>query len=632
MISFGGIEWEAIACEQGCTLLLACEPVCLRAFHDRKRCPEWNKSAIRAYLNGEFLDRFSPSERACIQPALVVNGASTRRTGNASDTVDSVFLLSAGEARSIDPELRKAGCRWWLRTPGADSYYIAHVEPRGAVSSFGSTAISDNVGVRPALWVRLDGVGLPADGARLPASASDALPAGRVEAAGGASPESATATGVSTTEPSAFAFGALDATTKLRVEADYLASLSDGLRPLNPLFHDHAARQSKKLLELALSRRDSGDILTGMIREGLVTARNIDQILEKVTQLGDVDLMAMLLDFKSRSLSAEDLEREERRRENEALRLFNPWSVEELKKVWKFTRTDEGAVITAYSGQGPIVAVPETIGRLPVVGLNCDFPREAAHLLLPDILAPTCAFEGTVHASQRFAQANADWLESCGGFQPLDFGEGCTPEAYIPAAQMRQGQIRMMDARRQIETYGCAVLGKHAWMPVRDGQRAMLLVSRDIVARKPYNQSQADAQWDACTLRLWLNSEFMDGFTIRDKQQMLKIPVHMLSSSREDESLEQVLERVDGWLESAEDPSTGLSGDAVFLLSSREAKELLSVEERRASAGWWLRDAGIGPKSACYMQSSGRLFDLGGYVSSPRMGVRPVIIVAKPEE
>ena len=169
-------------------------------------------------------------------------------------------------------------------------------------------------------------------------------------------------------------------------------------------------------------------------------------------------------------------------------------------------------------------------------------------------------------------------------------------------------------------------------MPVRDGQRAMLLVSRDIVARKPYNQSQADAQWDACTLRLWLNIEFMDGFTIRDKQQMLKIPVHMLSSSREDESLEQVLERVDGWLESAEDPSTGLSGDAVFLLSSREAKELLSVEERRASAGWWLRDAGIGPKSACYMQSSGRLFDLGGYVSSPRMGVRPVIIVAKPEE
>ena len=55
MISFGGIEWEAIACEQGCTLLLACEPVCLRAFHDRKRCPEWNKSAIRAYLNGAFL-------------------------------------------------------------------------------------------------------------------------------------------------------------------------------------------------------------------------------------------------------------------------------------------------------------------------------------------------------------------------------------------------------------------------------------------------------------------------------------------------------------------------------------------------------------------------------------------------
>ena len=142
---------------------------------------------------------------------------------------------------------------------------------------------------------------------------------------------------MSTTEPSAFAFGALDATTKLRVEADYLASLSDGLRPLNPLFHDHAARQSKKLLELALSRRDSGDILTGMIREGLVTARNVDQILEKVTQLGDVDLMAMLLDFKSRGLSAEDLEREERRRENEALRLFNPWSVEELKKVWKFT-------------------------------------------------------------------------------------------------------------------------------------------------------------------------------------------------------------------------------------------------------------------------------------------------------
>lgn len=616
MISFGGIKWEAIAHEQGCTLLFACEPVCLRSFHDRKRCPEWNKSAIRAYLNGEFLDRFSPSERACIQSSLVVNGASTRRTGNASDTVDYVYLLSAGEARAIDPELRKAPCRWWLRTPGADSYYIAHVEPRGAVSSFGSTAISDSVGVRPALWVRLDG----ADASGL--TPGD-LPAGESEAAWEG--------GISTREPSAFAFCALDAETKLRVEADYLASLADGLRPLNPLFHDHAVRQSKKLLELALSRHDSGDILVGMIREGLVTARNIDRILEKVTQLGDVDLMAMLLDFKSRGLSAEDLEREERRRENEALRLYNPWSAEELKKVWKFTRTEEGAFITGYSGQGPIVAVPETIGRLPVLGIECRFPREAVHLLLPDICAPTCPFAGTVHASQRFAQANAAWLGECGGFQLLDFGEGCTPEAYIPAAQMRQGQIRMMDACRQIERYGCAVLGRYAWMPVREGRSAVLLISRDIVARKPYNQSQADAQWDACTLRLWLNGEFMDGFTIRDKQQILETPVRMLSCGYGGESSQQVFERVDGWLEDARDPSAGLSGDAVFLLSSREAKELLSVEERRASAGWWLRDAGIGPKSACYMQSSGRLFDLGGYVSSPRMGVRPVIVVAKPE-
>lgn len=615
MISFGGIGWEAIARERGCTLLLACEPVCLCAFHDCKRCPEWNKSAIRAYLNGEFLDRFSPSERACIQPVLVVNGASTRRTGNASDTVDSVFLLSVGEARSIEPELRKAPCRWWLRTPGADSYYIAHMEPRGAVSSFGSTAISDSVGVRPALWVRLDDealIDLASDGCRWSES------------------EDAQEGDISTSEPTAFAFAALDAPTKLRVEADYLASLSDGLRPLNPLFHDHAVRQSKKLLELALSRRDSGDVLAGMIREGLVTARNIDQILEKVTQLGDVDLMAMLLDFKSRGLSDEDLEREERRRENEALRLFNPWSVEELKKVWKFNRTEEGAFITGYSGKGPIIAVPEAIGRLPVVGIDCSFPREAVHLLLPDICAPTCAFAGTVHASQRFAQANAAWLDACGGFMALDFGEGCTPEAYIPAAQMRQGQIRMMDACRQLETYGCAVLGKYAWIPVHEGEGAILLISRDIVARAPYNQSQADAEWDACTLRLWLNGEFMNGFTIRDKQQMLKIPVRMLSSDHESESLQQVFDRVDAWLESAEDSSAGPSGDAAFLFSSCEAKGLLSMEERAASAGWWLRDAGIGPKRACYMQSSGRLFDLGGYVSSPRMGVRPAIIVVKP--
>lgn len=587
---FGGIEWDAIAHERGCVLLLAHDAVGQRAFHGRKRCPEWNKSDIRSYLNGEFLDSLTPEERDRIVPVLVVNGASTRRTGNSVDAVDRVWLLSDGEVRQLDPALRQASCRWWLRTPGADSYYTAHVETRGVVSSFGSTVISAGLGVRPAMWVKME------DDAEM-----------------------------SITEPSEWAFSALDASTKVRVEVDYLASLSDGMRPLNPMFHDHAVRQTKRILELALSRVDSGDVLTGMIREGLVTARNIDEILERVTQLGDVDLMALLLDYKGKGLSAEDLEKEERRRENEALRLFNPWSVEELKKVWKYRKGDEGIILESYMGSGPIVAVPESFGRTPVLGLDCAFPKEAAHLILPDIEAPSQPFAGTVHASARFAEANAGWLARCGGYCELQYGEGCIPEGYVPAAQMAQGKLRMMPVADQLQRFGCAVFGSYAWDLVRETDEAMLLISHDIVSRKPYNQTQADAEWHEATLRAWFNGEFLNQFTIREKQQLLKVPVKEMGILLEEADARDVFDQVDRWLAAHPDDL----GDSFFILSAREAKELLSLDQRSASAAWWLRDPGIGSKSAMYVLSDGRLFDVGGFVSSPRMGVRPVAVVAK---
>jgi hypothetical protein len=135
-----------------------------RAYHRTETEITWENSDIRAFLNGEFLERFSADDRARIMHTNVVNSNNPEHeTDGGNDTTDRVFLLSIEEVEShfTDDNSRNAldnngnAWWWWLRSPGSSSSDAARVLTGGGVTAGGGNVNNSIGGVRPAMWLNL---------------------------------------------------------------------------------------------------------------------------------------------------------------------------------------------------------------------------------------------------------------------------------------------------------------------------------------------------------------------------------------------------------------------------------------------------------------------------------------------
>ncbi len=170
----------------------------------------------------------------------------------------------------------------------------------------------------------------------------------------------------------------------------------------------------------------------------------------------------------------------------------------------------------------------------------------------------------------------------------------------------------------------------------RDGKMA-LLVSRYALDCKPYNTTDVTSvTWEICSLRKWLNDEFVNkAFTASEQQGILTV---VLDNSKFQENSK--------WSTSG----GNLTHDKVFLLSYVEAENYFKSDEARKcvptdyaikngawtsndinvdgrpTGFWWLRSLGSLPSYAARVNSDGALgfFD---YVYNTFIVVRPALWV-----
>jgi hypothetical protein len=141
-----------------------------------------------------------------------------------------------------------------------------------------------------------------------------------------------------------------------------------------------------------------------------------------------------------------------------------------------------------------------------------------------------------------------------------------------------------------------------------------LLISKYALDCKPYHENSCSITWENCTLRKWLNSEFIN------------------NAFSEEEIAEIVLTR-------NETKGSIQTEDKVFLLSIEEANKYLTQEERKCrptpyaklhnawSSGdnfccWWLRSHGNYQIYVANVFVDGDVYNLGGYVSNGNYAVR----------
>lgn len=159
------------------------------------------------------------------------------------------------------------------------------------------------------------------------------------------------------------------------------------------------------------------------------------------------------------------------------------------------------------------------------------------------------------------------------------------------------------------------------WRVLRRDSDAMMVISEYGLDAKPYNEELESITWSKCTLRRWLNDEFLQKAFNPQEQSLIKV--------------------------SSPSNNAGLStDDRVFLLSIGEVKRLFADEKDRiakvtayaAKCGaytynedgitwWWLRSRGCDVSDAAFVNLVG-FIGCRGLVDRTSGSVRPAFRIA----
>ena len=171
------IEWLVLDEQDGQMLLLSKDCLASLPWHNAHTAVTWDMSDLRVWLNGEFLENaFSEEEQSMIVLCDLDNSDVLQYgTPVGADTRDRVFLLSGdeGEKYLTNDELRTAvptryalsqgaytnaagQCAWWLRSPGMTETSPAYYASVGSIGSRAHEANETIIGVRPAMWIKME--------------------------------------------------------------------------------------------------------------------------------------------------------------------------------------------------------------------------------------------------------------------------------------------------------------------------------------------------------------------------------------------------------------------------------------------------------------------------------------------
>lgn len=165
-------------------------------------------------------------------------------------------------------------------------------------------------------------------------------------------------------------------------------------------------------------------------------------------------------------------------------------------------------------------------------------------------------------------------------------------------------------------------------LEVKDGKA--LVVSKYALDCKQYNTSNTDVTWETCTLRKWLNNDFINAAFSSYEKAM--IPTVTVSADK-----------------NSTNPGNATQ-DQVFLLSITEANKYFGSDSARqckptdyafangayvnsvnGNCGWWLRSPGVtqySAHSAAYVHNSGGVYESGCDVNIGTSAVRPAMWIS----
>ena len=174
---------------------------------------------------------------------------------------------------------------------------------------------------------------------------------------------------------------------------------------------------------------------------------------------------------------------------------------------------------------------------------------------------------------------------------------------------------------KQILPGGHICFGSHngeslMWKVLKVNNRQALIISLENIAYMPYHKGGRTTNWKICSLRNWLNNDFInDFFSPKERESIVatNIPNMVNPDFR--------------------NPTCGMTTDQAFLLSILEARTMFPNNESRSlGTWWWLRTAGCDSSHAACVSKDGNVFTKGLQVNGAdfdgdcsSLGVRPAM-------
>ncbi len=159
------------------------------------------------------------------------------------------------------------------------------------------------------------------------------------------------------------------------------------------------------------------------------------------------------------------------------------------------------------------------------------------------------------------------------------------------------------------------------WRVLRRDADHLLVIADQVLDCKRYNEELCEVTWEACALRIWLNSAFVSqAFDEQERKCILKISI------------------VNNAGPNTEDLVSLLSVDEVKRLFANDASRRAKPTESAIKNGvwtydngccwWWLRSSGINGYYAAYVGTDGVISVNGIDVTHDDHAVRPALRIA----
>ncbi len=167
-------------------------------------------------------------------------------------------------------------------------------------------------------------------------------------------------------------------------------------------------------------------------------------------------------------------------------------------------------------------------------------------------------------------------------------------EQFLQLADYKDSKDKVIEIYNLFGEKDVVYFGKYdnkpiAWQILDTKEHKVLLIAKECIDEKPYNNEYKSVNWENSSIREWLNEDFYNCFDENEKDRILK------DSEKE---------------------------DAIFLLSSKEIKEYEKL--KNTNKAWWIAEKGENETKAMYVRTNGKVNEEGDLVTKLH-GVRPCI-------